>query len=75
MGAGTALFLSERLEKAGKIKPLTPMKKLAVILTGITATGIIGGSYIANYVSKNVLILCLASRAKTKYTANASLRH
>lgn len=52
VGAGAALFLSEKLEKAGKIKPLTPMKKLAVILTGITATGIIGGSYIANYISK-----------------------
>mgnify|MGYP000044803213 FL=1 len=55
VGAGTALFLSERLEKAKKIKPLTPMKKLAVILTGITATGIIGGSYIANYVSKKCI--------------------
>ena len=55
VGAGTALFLSERLENAKKIKPLTPMKKLAVILTGITATGIIGGSYIANYVSKKCI--------------------
>lgn len=26
VGAGTALFLSERLENAKKIKPLTPMK-------------------------------------------------
>ena len=55
VGAGTALFLSENLEKKGKIKPLTPMKKLAVILTGITATGIIGGSYIANYISKKII--------------------
>ena len=55
VGAGTALFLSEKLEKAGKIAPLTPMKKLAVILAGITATGIIGGSYIANYVSKKCI--------------------
>ena len=31
------------------------MKKLAVILAGITATGIIGGSYIANYVSKKFI--------------------
>lgn len=54
-GAGAALFLSEKLEKARKIKPLTPMKKLAVILTGITATGIIGGSYIANFVSKKCI--------------------
>jgi len=52
VGAGTALFLSERLEKANKIKP---MKKLAVIMAGITATGIVGGSYIANYVSKKCI--------------------
>lgn len=55
VGAGTALFISERLEKAKKIKPLTPMKKLGVILAGITATGIVGGSYIANYVSKKCI--------------------
>ena len=55
VGAGSALFLSEKLEKAKKIKPLTPMRKLAVILTGITATGIIGGSYIANFVSKKLI--------------------
>ena len=55
VGAGAALFLSEKLEKAKIIKPLTPMKKLGVILAGITATGIIGGSYIANYISKKVI--------------------
>lgn len=55
VGAGTALFLSEKLEKHKVIKPLTPMKKLAVILAGITSTGIIGGSYIANFVSKKVI--------------------
>ena len=55
VGAGPALFISERLKKAKKIKPLTPMKKLVVILSGITATGIIGGSYIANYVSKKCI--------------------
>ena len=66
VGAGTALFLSERLEKAGKIKPLTPMKKLAVILTGITATGIIGGSYIANYVSKKCINPMFGESGKNK---------
>ena len=55
VGAGAALFLSEKLEKAKKIKPLTPMKKLFVILSGITATGIIGGSFIANYISKKCI--------------------
>ncbi len=55
VGAGSALFLSEKLEKTKKIKPLTPMKKLAVILAGIVVTGIIGGSYIANFVSKHCI--------------------
>lgn len=55
VGAGAALFFSEQLEKSGKIKALTPTKKLFVILAGITATGIIGGSYIANYVSKKCI--------------------
>ena len=55
VGAGGALFLSEKMEKSKMIKPLTPLKKLAVILAGITATGILGGSYIANYVSKKVI--------------------
>lgn len=55
VGAGAALFFSEQLEKAGKIKPLKPTQKLFVILAGITATGIIGGSYIANYISKKCI--------------------
>ena len=55
VGAAGALFLSEKMEKSKMIKPLTPLKKLAVILAGITATGILGGSYIANYVSKKVI--------------------
>ncbi len=55
VGAGIALFGAEKLQKKGVIKPLTPMKKLGVILTGITTTGIIGGSYIANYLSKKVI--------------------
>lgn len=55
VGAGAALFFSEQLEKAGKIKPLKPAQKLFVILAGITATGIVGGSYIANYVSKKCI--------------------
>lgn len=55
VGAGAALWGSERLVKANIIKPLTPVKKLGVILSGITATGIIGGSYIANYISKKFI--------------------
>ena len=44
-----------RLQKTGKIKPLSPVKKMLVILTGITATGIIGGSYIANKLSQKII--------------------
>lgn len=55
IGAGGALYIFEKLEKSGKVKPLTPMKKLGVIFGGITTTGIIGGSYIANYLSKKVI--------------------
>jgi len=55
IGAGGALYIFERLEKSKKIKPLGSMAKLGVIFAGIAATGIIGGSYIANYISKKVI--------------------
>jgi len=65
VGAGAALWGSEKLAKAKVIKPLTPVKKLGVILAGITATGIVGGSAIANYLSKK-LINPLFSQKKEK---------
>ena len=55
VGACAALFIAEGFQKAGKIKPLSPLKKMAVILTGITATGIVGGSWIANKLSQNFI--------------------
>ena len=55
VGAGAALLGAEKLQKKGIIKQLTPIKKLGVILAGITATGIVGGSYIANFLSKKVI--------------------
>ncbi len=55
VGAGAALFSAEKLQKANLIKPLTPLKKLCVILSGIVSTGIIGGSFIANYLSKKII--------------------
>lgn len=55
VGAGLALYGAEHLEKKKIIKQLTPTKKLFTILAGITATGIIGGSFIANYLSKKVV--------------------
>ena len=55
VGACAALFTAEGLQKAGIIKPLSAVKKMAVILTGITATGIIGGSWIANKLSQKLI--------------------
>ncbi len=55
VGAAAAMFSAEKLQKLKLIKPLTPAKKMGVILAGITATGIIGGSYIANYMSKKLI--------------------
>lgn len=55
IGAAAAMFGAEQLQKYKVIKPLTPAKKLITILGGITATGIIGGSYIANYMSKRFI--------------------
>ena len=55
VGAGAALYASEKMVNAKMIKPLTPVKKLAVIFSGITATGIVGGSMIANYLSKKLI--------------------
>lgn len=55
VGAAGALFTAERLQKAGKIKALSPMGKLGVIMSGIFAAGIIGGSYVANWIGEKVL--------------------
>lgn len=64
VGAGAALFGAEKLVKAKVIKPMTPLKKLGIIMTGITATGIIGGSYIANYLSKRFIDPIFAQKHK-----------
>lgn len=66
VGAGAALWSSEKLAKARVIKPLTPVKKLGVILAGITATGIIGGSAIANYLSKKLINPIFAQKKDKK---------
>ncbi len=55
VGAAGALFGAERLQKAGAIKPLTPLGKLGVIMGGIFVTGIIGGSFVANLIGKKIL--------------------
>lgn len=55
VGACAALFAAEGLQKSKIIKPLSPLKKMCVILAGITATGIVGGSYIANKMSQKII--------------------
>lgn len=55
VGAAGALFSAEALQNSKIIKQLTPLKKMLVILTGITATGIVGGSYIANKLSQKII--------------------
>ncbi len=55
VGAGTALYGLEKLNKHGVIKKMTPTKKMLTILAGITVMGIIGGSYIANFLSKKII--------------------
>ena len=73
VGACAALFSAERLQVAKVIKPLTPVQRLLVILSGITATGIVGGSYIANKMSQKIIDpifnkeKCLSRRHKGVY--------
>lgn len=55
VGAAGALFAAERLQKAGKIRALSPMGKLGVIMGGIFVTGIVGGSFVANWIGKHIL--------------------
>lgn len=55
VGAAGALFGAERLQKAGMIKALSPVKKLAVIMGGIFVTGVMGGSFVANLIGKKIL--------------------
>ena len=55
VGACIALFSAEGLQKSKIIKPLSPIKKMGVIMVGIAATGIVGGSWIANKLSQNII--------------------
>ena len=66
VGACAALFTAEKLQKTGLIKTLSPIKKMLVILTGITATGIVGGSYIANKMSQKLIDPLFETNKKKK---------
>lgn len=66
VGAGAALYGAEKLQSAKIIKPLSPVKKMGVILAGITTTGIVGGSFIANYLSKKIIDPLFGQKEKHK---------
>lgn len=55
VGAGAALFGLEGLKKINIIKELTPVKKFSAMLLGIIMMGVLGGSFIANYISKKII--------------------
>ncbi len=55
VGAGAALFGLEVLKKKKIIKQLTPAKKFTAMIVGIASTGVVGGSFIANYLSKKII--------------------
>ena len=66
VGAGTFLFAAEKLNKAGVIKNLTPIKKTLAILSGILAVGVLGGSKIANFLGNNFINPVINKCTKTK---------
>lgn len=55
VGAGAALFGLESLKKHNIIKSISPSQKFVGMIAGIMATGVFGGSFIANYMSKKVI--------------------
>ena len=55
VGAGSFLFAAEKLNERGIIKNFTPLKKTAVILSGILSIGVLGGSFIANKIGNKIV--------------------
>jgi hypothetical protein len=55
VGAAITLGTAKILESRGVIKPLTRLKKMGVLLTGVVGAGIVGGSAIANYIGKKII--------------------
>ena len=74
VGAGAFLFTAEKLNKVGIIKNLTPLKKTGVILSGILAVGVFGGSKIANFVGNNFINPIINKCAKNKNTGKQEER-
>jgi len=74
VGAAGALFAAERLQNAGKIKALSPMGKLGVIMGGIFVTGIMGGSLVANWIGKHVLDPIFDKKQKRTDSTDANFK-
>lgn len=70
IGAGAALFGLEGLKKANIIKSITPSQKFFGMISGILATGVIGGSFIANYISKKVIDPLILKKKNDNLTFN-----
>ena len=68
VGAGAALFGLESLKKINVIKNITPTQKFIAMIAGIMATGVIGGSFIANYMSKKIIDPMLLNKKEENLT-------
>lgn len=68
VGAGAALFGLESLKKANLLKVITPTQKFLAMIGGIMATGVIGGSFIANYMSKKIIDPILLNKKEENLT-------
>ncbi len=55
VGAGLSLFALDRLEKSKIIKTPSAVVRAGAMVTGILTTGVIGGSSIANFMSKKLI--------------------
>ena len=68
VGAGAALFGLESLKKTNVLKTITPTQKFLAMIGGIMATGVIGGSFIANYMSKKIIDPILLNKKESNLT-------
>jgi len=68
VGAGAALFGLESLKKFNIIKSISPTQKFVAMIGGIMATGVIGGSFIANYMSKKLIDPILLNKKEENLT-------
>ena len=55
VGAGSFLYVAEKMSEKGVIKNLTPLKKTGVIMCGILCVGVLGGNKIANFIGEKVV--------------------